>query len=54
MKGLQDRFGSEEWQERLKRFRALDFGAIQERMEEVEERLEELEQELAEAGKRKF
>ena len=54
MKGLEDRFESEEWQERLKRFRALDFGAIQERMEEVEERLEELEQELAEAGKKKF
>ena len=54
MKRLGDRFESKEWQERLKRFRALDFGAIQERMEEVEERLEELEQELAEAGKKKF
>ncbi|TDI37555.1 MAG: PDZ domain-containing protein [Acidobacteria bacterium] len=54
MKGLKHRFESEEWQERLKRFRNLDFGAIQERMEEVEERLKELEEELAEAGKRKF
>ena len=54
MKGLEDRFESEEWQERLKRFRDLDFGAIQERMEEVEERLEELERELADAGKKKF
>ena len=54
MKGLEDRFESEEWQERLKRFSDLDLGAIQERMEEVEERLAELEQELAEAGKKKF
>ena len=54
MKGLEDRFESDEWQDRLKRFRALDFGAMQERMEEVEKRLEELEEELAEAGKTKF
>ena len=54
MKGLEERFGSEEWQERLKRFRELDLGAIQERMEGVEKRLQELEKELEESGAKRF
>lgn len=54
MEGLQDRFDSEEWKDRLERFRALDFGEIQQRMEEVEKRLMELEEELEKGEKKKF
>jgi membrane-associated protease RseP (regulator of RpoE activity) len=53
MRGLKDRFESEDWQERLKRFRELDLGKIQERMKEVEERLRKLEEELEKEGKKK-
>jgi hypothetical protein len=34
MRDLEGRFESEEWQEKLKRFRELDLGKIQERMKE--------------------
>jgi hypothetical protein len=53
MRELEGRFESEEWQEKLKRFRELDMGKIQERMKEVEERLRKLESELDQEGKKK-
>jgi len=52
MGGLKERFDSDEWQDRLKRFEQLDFSVIQERMEEVEKRLRELERELDESQER--
>ena len=53
MKDIEDRFESEEWQEKLKRFSELDFSKIQERMKEVEERLRKLEKDLDREGKKK-
>jgi len=53
MRDLEGRFESEEWQEKLKRFRELDLGKIQERMREVEDRLRKLESELDGEGKKK-
>jgi hypothetical protein len=54
MRDLGGRFESEEWQEKLKRFRELDLGKIQERMKEVEDRLRELEMELDKEGKKEL
>lgn len=54
MRDLEGRFESEEWQEKLKRFRELDLGKIQERMKEVEDRLRRLESELDKEGKKKL
>lgn len=54
MRGLEGRFGSEEWQEKLKRFRELDLGKIQDRMKEVEDRLRKLEADLEKEGKKKL
>jgi len=54
MRDLEGRFESEEWQEKLKRFRELDLGKIQERMKEVEDRLRKLEAELDQEGKKKL
>lgn len=53
MRDLEGRFGSEEWQEKLKRFREIDVDKIQERMKEVEDRLRKLESELDKEGKKK-
>lgn len=53
MRDLEGRFESEEWQEKLKRFREMDLGKIQERMKEVEDRLRQLESELEKEGKKK-
>jgi hypothetical protein len=53
MRDLEGRFESEEWQEKLKRFRELDLGKIQDRMKEVEDRLRKLEAELDQEGKKK-
>ncbi len=53
MKDIEDRFESEEWQEKLKQFSELDFSKIQERMKEVEERLRKLEKDLDQEGKKK-
>jgi hypothetical protein len=54
MRDLEGRFESEEWQEKLKRFRELDLGKIQDRMKEVEDRLRKLEAELDQEGKKKL
>ena len=54
MRDIEGRFESEEWQEKLKRFRELDLGKIQERMKEVEDRLRKLEAELDQEGKKKL
>jgi membrane-associated protease RseP (regulator of RpoE activity) len=54
MRDLEGRFESEEWQEKLKRFREMDFGKIQDRMKEVEDRLRKLEEELDQEGKKKL
>ena len=54
MRDLEGRFESEEWQEKLKRFRELDLGKIQQRMKEVEDRLRKLEAELDQEGKKKL
>jgi len=54
MRDLEGRFESEEWQEKLKRFRELDLGKIQERMKEVEDRLRMLEADLDKEGKKKL
>ena len=54
MRDLGGRFESEEWQEKLKRFREMDLGKIQERMKEVEDRLRKLETELDQEGKKKL
>ncbi len=53
MRDLEGRFESEEWQEKLKRFRELDLGKIQERMKEVEDRLRKLEEDLVREDKKK-
>jgi membrane-associated protease RseP (regulator of RpoE activity) len=53
MRDLEGRFESEEWQEKLKRFREMDLGKIQERMKEVEERLRKLESDLEQEGQGK-
>jgi membrane-associated protease RseP (regulator of RpoE activity) len=53
MKGLEEKFESEEWQQKLKKLRELDTGKIQERMKEVEERLRKLEAELEKESKKK-
>jgi membrane-associated protease RseP (regulator of RpoE activity) len=53
MRDLEGRFESEEWQEKLKRFREMDLGKIQDRMKEVEDRLRKLESELDQEGKKK-
>jgi membrane-associated protease RseP (regulator of RpoE activity) len=54
MRDLEGRFESEEWQEKLKRFREMDLGRIQDRMKEVEDRLRKLESELDQEGKKKL
>jgi hypothetical protein len=54
MRHLEGRFESEEWQEKLKRFREMDLGKIQDRMKEVEDRLRKLETELDQEGKKKL
>ena len=54
MRDLEGRFESEEWQEKLKRFRELDLSKIQDRMKEVEDRLRKLEAELDQEGKKKL
>ncbi len=54
MRDLEGRFESEEWQEKLKRFREMDLGKIQDRMKEVEDRLRKLESELDQEGKKKL
>jgi membrane-associated protease RseP (regulator of RpoE activity) len=54
MRDLEDRFDSEEWKEKMKRFQQLDLGEFQERMKEVEERLRKLEGELDKEGKKKL
>jgi len=54
MRDLEGRFESDEWQEKLKRFRELDLGKIQERMKEVEDRLRKLETDLEKEGKKKL
>jgi membrane-associated protease RseP (regulator of RpoE activity) len=54
MRDIEGRFESEEWQEKLKRFREMDLGKIQDRMKEVEDRLRKLESELDQEGKKKL
>jgi hypothetical protein len=54
MKELEERFESEEWQEKLKRLRELDLTKVQERMREVEERLKKLEKELEKESKKEL
>lgn len=51
VEGLEEKFDSEEWQERLERLQELDFSAIQDRMEEVERKLKHLEKELDKEGR---
>lgn len=53
MRDIEQKFASDEWQERLKRLRELDLSKIQERMKEVEERLKKLETELDQESKKK-
>ncbi|HEX9726715.1 MAG TPA: PDZ domain-containing protein [Vicinamibacteria bacterium] len=45
---LEERFNSEEWQERLQRIQSMDWEGMRKRMEELENRLKALEQELSE------
>ena len=52
MHGLEERLESDEWREKLERWKSLDFSRIQRRMREVEERLKELEKELQEYEKK--
>jgi len=54
MRDLDERFDSEEWKEKLKRFQQLDLSGFQERMKEVEDRLRKLEGELDKEGKKKL
>jgi len=44
---LEERFDSEEWQERLERIQSMDWKGMAERMKSLEERLKALEQELS-------
>jgi membrane-associated protease RseP (regulator of RpoE activity) len=53
MRGIENRFDSKEWQDKLEKFREMDLSKIQERMKEVEERLKKLEKELQEEGQDK-
>lgn len=53
MRGIESRFDSEEWQEKLEKFRELDLSKIQERMKEVEQRLKKLEKELQQVPQEK-
>jgi membrane-associated protease RseP (regulator of RpoE activity) len=54
MRDLEDRFDTEEWKEKMKRFQQLDLSEFQERMKEVEDRLRKLEGELDKEGKKKL
>jgi membrane-associated protease RseP (regulator of RpoE activity) len=54
MHDIEQRFDSEEWQERLRKLQEIDLGKIEERMKEVEERLRNLENELDQESKKKF
>jgi hypothetical protein len=45
---LEERFNSEDWQERLARIQSMDWEGMRKRMEELETRLKALEQELSE------
>ena len=46
LQNLEERFNSEEWQQRLKRIQSMDWEGVRKRMEELETRLKALEQEL--------
>ncbi|MGH9461680.1 MAG: S1C family serine protease [Vicinamibacteria bacterium] len=45
---LEERFNSEDWQERLERIQSMDWEGMRKRMEELETRLKTLERELSE------
>ena len=53
MEGLEEHFGSEEWQERLEHIKSMDWSGVQKRMEELESRLKALEKELEQEERNK-